>query len=129
VTAKPIGASELVWACQILAAAQFFLTALDKLSGAPPMVQLFEAVGFGQWFRYVTGCIELAGAALLLMPSLATTGAALLSAVMIGALVAHFTGVVAAPPTRALILLAMLGVVLLWQRPARAEKHVSKAVS
>ena len=54
--------NDLVWAFQILAAAQFFLTGLDKLGDAPPMVQLFDAVGFGQWFRYFTGAVEVSSA-------------------------------------------------------------------
>ena len=45
--------ADVAWAFQILAATQFFLTGLDKLSDAPGMVQLFATVGFGQWFRYV----------------------------------------------------------------------------
>jgi hypothetical protein len=71
---RPERAADLVWALQILAAAQFFLTALDKLSDAPVMVQLFDAVGFGQWFRYFTGIVEFTGAVLLLVPSMAAVG-------------------------------------------------------
>jgi hypothetical protein len=32
------------------------------------MVDVFERVGFGQWFRYLIALLELGGAALLLWP-------------------------------------------------------------
>jgi putative oxidoreductase len=104
----------MVWAFQILAAAQFFLTGLDKLSDAPLMVQLFAAVGFGQWFRYFTGTVEVVSAVLLLMPSRAALGAALLAMTMIGALIAHAT-VLPFSPIKAIILFVMVSVVF-WGR-------------
>jgi len=33
-----------------------------KLVGVPAMVEMFGKVGLGQWFRYVTGVLEVAGA-------------------------------------------------------------------
>ena len=107
--------NDLVWAFQILAAAQFFLTGLDKLGDAPPMVQLFEAVGFGQWLRYFTGTVEVSSAALLLMPSLAALGAALLAMTMIGALIAHAT-VLPFSPIKAIVLLVMVSIVFFVRR-------------
>jgi putative oxidoreductase len=105
----------MVWAFQILAAAQFFLTGLDKLGDAPPMVQLFAAVGFGQWFRYFTGTVEVVSAVLLLMPSRAALGAALLAVTMIGALIAHAT-VLPFSPAKALVLFVMVSVVFFVRR-------------
>jgi putative oxidoreductase len=106
---------DVSWAFQILAATQFFLTGLDKLSDAPPMVQLFATVGLGQWLRYVTGVIEIAGSIALLVPSLVLVGAALLAMTMVGALVAHFT-VLPFPPVKPITLLAMILVVALARR-------------
>lgn len=106
--------ADVAWAFQILAATQFFLTGLDKLSDAPVMVQLFAAVGFGQWFRYFTGAVEVVGAVLLLMPSRAALGAALLAMTMVGALIAHFT-VLPFPPVKPIILLVMMSIVF-WAR-------------
>jgi putative oxidoreductase len=115
VAARRATVNELVWALQILAAAQFFLTGLDKLGDAPPMVQLFGAVGFGQWFRYFTGAVEVSSAVLLLMPSLAALGAALLTMTMAGALVAHAT-VLPFSPLKAIALLVMVSIVFLVRR-------------
>jgi putative oxidoreductase len=116
VAAKAPAVADIAWAFQILAATQFFLTGLDKLSDAPVMVQLFSAVGFGQWFRYVTGAIEIISAVLLLVPRAAAIGAALLVATMIGALIAHFT-VLPFPPVKPIILLVMMGIVFWVRRP------------
>lgn len=56
-----------------------------KLAGLPSMIALFNAVGFGQWFRYVIGAGELTGAALLAIPRTVTLGGLVLGVLMIGA--------------------------------------------
>ena len=48
-----------LWILQIAAAAMFLMVGYFKLSGDPQMVELFNAIGFGQWFRYVTGSVEV----------------------------------------------------------------------
>jgi len=52
-------------AIKALLTVAFVAAGSAKLLGAEMMVQTFEAVGVGQWFRYVTGIIEIGGAALL----------------------------------------------------------------
>lgn len=64
----------------------FLLAGGSKLAGVPAMVALFDAVGVGQWFRYVTGLIEVSSAVALLVPSLAPFGALALVVTMIGAI-------------------------------------------
>jgi putative oxidoreductase len=78
-----------LWVLKIALAALFVLTAWAKLYGVPPMVETFEKVGLGQWFRYFTGVLELLGAALLLWPATAAFGALLLTVVCIGAFFAQ----------------------------------------
>jgi len=41
-----------------------------KLFGDPAMLDLFDAIGGGQWLRYVVGFFEVAGAVGLLVPRL-----------------------------------------------------------
>jgi len=55
----------------------------------PEMVALFTAVGFGQWFRCVTGILELTEAALVMVSKTGRIGAAMLGTIMLGALTAH----------------------------------------
>jgi putative oxidoreductase len=104
-----------VWACQIIAAVQFLLTGLDKMTGAPAMVRVFDLVGLGQWLRIVTGSLEVFGAVLLFVPPFMAAGAGLLAIVMIGAITAHLT-VLPFPPYLPLALLAMVGVVFWYRR-------------
>ena len=51
------------WVLQGFVAAAFFAAGSAKLAGADYMVELFNDIGVGQWFRYVTGAVEVAGAA------------------------------------------------------------------
>jgi hypothetical protein len=67
----------------------FIAAGLAKLSGAEMMVQTFEALGFGQWLRYVTGLIEIIAPALLWFHGRQIFGAGLLVCTMIGAVLAH----------------------------------------
>ena len=46
-----------------------------KLFGVSMMVETFEAIGWGQWFRYVTAIVELGSAALLWVPAFSVVGA------------------------------------------------------
>ena len=78
-----------------------------KLMSRPVAVQEFAQVGIGQWFRYFTGILEVAGAIALLIPSLARWAAVVLAAVMSGAIVAHLTRL-HTPPTLPGILLVLI---------------------
>lgn len=68
----------------------FVAAGAAKLVGAEMMVATFEMIGWGQWFRYVTGVIEVGAAALLWVPGKQVFGAALLLATMVAAVGFHF---------------------------------------
>jgi uncharacterized membrane protein YphA (DoxX/SURF4 family) len=104
----------VLWALQILSAAMFLFAGGLKLAGVPLMVQEFGAIGLGQWFRYVTGAIEVASAVLLLIPSLAAYGAAALFVTMIGAIVTHLF-IIGGSPLIPIVLLASTGTIA-WAR-------------
>lgn len=76
-------------ALKTLAALAFLAAGMAKLAGVEMMIATFEAIGVGQWFRYVTGVIEVVGAITLFIPGVQAFGAALLTATMIGAAVSH----------------------------------------
>jgi putative oxidoreductase len=78
-----------LYGLQILLASGFLLAGVPKLLGDPNMVATFEKVGAGQWFRYLTGTLEVLGAAGLITP-IAGLAALGLSIVMIGAMGLHF---------------------------------------
>jgi uncharacterized membrane protein YphA (DoxX/SURF4 family) len=70
-------------------AALFLAAGLAKLAGQEMMVAEFETVGLGQWFRYVTGILEVVGAVALVVPAVSAFGAVLLLMVDVGAFVAQ----------------------------------------
>ena len=76
-------------AIKILAGLAFLAAGSAKLLGVEMMVGTFEAIGVGQWFRYLTGAIEVVSAILLFVPGKQAYGAALLVCTMIGAVAAH----------------------------------------
>lgn len=95
----------------------FVAAGVAKLAGVEMMVQTFDGVGIGQWFRYVTGLIEVGSAVLLWVPGLQIVGAGLLICTMIGAAITdqfilHHT------PVPALVLLILAAVVAYAHRPA-----------
>jgi putative oxidoreductase len=79
------------WALSILLALLFVLAGGVKFFNNPAMVQEFAQVGLGQWFRYFTGSLEVAGACFVLIPRVRFLGALLISAVMVGATIANLT--------------------------------------
>ena len=113
-----------LWILQIGAAGMFLMVGFFKLSGDPQMVGLFDAIGLGQWFRYVTGSLEVLGALLLLIPRLSGLGALLLMGVMLGAVPTHLF-VVGGSPLSAITLLIVTGVVA-WGRRKRTMNFLAE---
>jgi len=96
-----------LWVLQVLGGAMFLMAGSSKLAGNEAMVQMFNAIGVGQWFRYVTGGIEVGAGLLLFVPALAGVAALLLSATMIGAVLTHLF-VIGGSPAIPLVLLAFM---------------------
>ena len=88
------------------------------------MVGLFEAMGIGQWFRYLTGSLEVAGAILLLIPRTSGLGALMLAGVMACAAMTHLF-IVGGSPLGAIILLVVTGIVA-WGRRQRTKKLLAE---
>lgn len=93
-----------VWTLQGVAAAAFLAAGGAKLVGAAPMVEIFDKIGVGQWFRFLTGTLEITGAVLILLPRTAFWGGLLLACVMTGAVVTHLVAIGGNPgPATALL--------------------------
>jgi hypothetical protein len=99
------------WALQILLALAFTAAAAAKLAGAPMMVQTFDQIGFGQWFRIVTALVELLGAVALLTP-FAAFGGFWLAATMVFATLAHIIFLHTNPAPA--IVLIVLDLLVVW---------------
>lgn len=115
---RPIsrGLNITCWAISGLAALAFLAAGGSKLASAPAMVDMFAKIGAGQWFRYLTGSLEVIGAVALLVPRASFYGAVLLALVMVGAIVTHLA-VVGGSPVPALVLLAIVATVAWLRRP------------
>lgn len=103
-----------LWVFQIAGAAVFLGFGAAKLLGADMMVAVFETVGLGQWFRYVTGMLEVGGALLLVIPRAAGLGGLILATVMVGAVVAHLL-ILGGSPAAPIVLLLVTATVA-WRR-------------
>jgi uncharacterized membrane protein YphA (DoxX/SURF4 family) len=114
----------VLWVLQIAAAGMFLMVGFLKLSGDAQLVGLFEAIGLGQWFRYLIGSLEVAGAFLLLIPRTSGLGALMLAGVMSGAVVTHLF-IVGGSPVMAIILLVVTGVVA-WGRRQRTTNLLTQ---
>lgn len=97
-----------LWILKFAVAMAFLAAGFAKISGAEMMVTVFDDVGVGQWFRYVTGAIEIVGALTLFVPGKAVIGASALAITMIGAVFAHLV-LIGGSPVPALVLLAVSG--------------------
>lgn len=95
-------ANIVLWVLQVVAALMFVVAALGKFSGSPAVAGTFDAIGFGDWFMYLVGALEIAGAAGLLVPRLTGPAALALTGLLVGAVVVQAfvvgSGVVAPLP-------------------------------
>lgn len=106
-------------AIRISVALVFAITGFDKFLQSQEWDQVFGAIGWGNWFRYFTGIVEMAGGLMFLLPATTTVGAALLTAAMIGAMTFHI--VVLREPANILFPGAYLVGVLLAYRLLRSR--------
>ena len=74
-----------LWALQALLALMFAMAGLAKVFGDSAMVEMFATIGIGQWFRYLVGALEIAGAIVVLVPRLSGLAALGLVCLMAGA--------------------------------------------
>jgi putative oxidoreductase len=108
------GKTIAVWVLQVLVAAAFIGAGSAKLAGAPMMVQIFDLIGVGQWFRYVTGIVEVAGGIMVLIPRSSPFGGTLLAATMACAICVHLLRI-GGNPAPAFVLL-VLSAAIAWLR-------------
>jgi putative oxidoreductase len=77
------------WVLQGIVATAFLAAGAAKLAGVAYMVQLFDQIGLGQWFRYATGVVEVVGALALIAPGLVWFGGLWLGGTMVFAVLTH----------------------------------------
>jgi len=109
---------------QVLVAALFLMAGGQKLAGAPEMVAMFDVIGIGQWFRSLTGAIEVGSALTLLIPSLSVYGAVLLVATMTAAVATHLF-IIGGSPVAALMFLVGPAIIA-WARRTELKRLLDR---
>ncbi len=111
----------------VLLAVRVFLTlafaaaGLAKLAGVQMLVDEFALIGVGQWFRYVTGIIEVGAAVLIWLPGYTAYAAALMVCVAVGALIAH-AFILGMATSAGAILLGVLALLMLYTNRAQLRR-------
>jgi len=77
------------WGLRAAITLAFTVFGAEKFQAHSMWPEFLQQVGWGQWFRYVTGAVEILGGLLVLIPWTATAGLALLAGTMAGAAVIH----------------------------------------
>ncbi|MHB1020893.1 MAG: DoxX family protein [Acidobacteriaceae bacterium] len=104
----------ILWGLQMSCALVFLVTGGLKVVGNKSMVYMFDMIGLGQWYRYLTGAIELVGSALIMTTTISGFGALLLVCVVIGAIIIHSFILQDSPVGPILLLLILL--IVAWGR-------------
>ena len=104
----------LLWLAQVLLALFFVVAATPKFIGTQQAVEQVAMLGFGDWFRYVIGACELAGAVGLVIRPLSGLAAGGLVIVMALATVADVFVLPNPPALPASLMVAC--VVIAWAR-------------
>lgn len=69
----------ITWILRILLGVVFLAIGIEKLTGTMGTIPFFDAIGWGQWFRYASGALDTAGALLILMPRWTHVGALIIT--------------------------------------------------
>ncbi len=114
------GKNIAVWIVSVLLGLAFVAAGTPKLLGVQQFVDNFHRYGYPDWFRLLTGAIEVGAGLLVFIPRTAWIGAGLLVATMIGAIYTHVSHNEAAMIGAPIVLLVLAAIVALARRPQRA---------
>jgi putative oxidoreductase len=76
------------WLPRIVVAMLFIFVGKSKFAAHSEWVAIFAKIGFGQWFRYFTGVLQVVGGVLVLIPKTFVFGILLIGCTMAGAMAA-----------------------------------------
>jgi putative oxidoreductase len=108
-----------VWVLSGILAFMFLFAGGFKLSGAQTAIENFARWGYPDWFRVVTGVIEVTAAVLVLIPRTSFYGASLIVPTMVGAVLTHVTHAETRNIPLPLVLFLLAAIVAYLRRPER----------
>lgn len=107
-----------LWVLQGLLAISYAFPGILKVTGEKQTVAGFDRIGLGDWFRYLIGTLEIAGAIGLLIPILCGLASLAFVGLMIGATITQivvFDGDMVANP----VIVGVVVAVVAWGRRDR----------
>jgi len=116
------------WVIRAAVAFVFVASGLEKfgIGGGREWVGIFARIGWGDWFRYLTGVLEVLGGVLLMTPIASTAGAVLLVSCMVGAILAHIFKL--RDPFSSIINILLIIAIVVAGRKPRAEAEEIKGL-
>ena len=102
----------VVWIPRLGLALLFGAIGYSKFGASSTWNALFDRIGWGTWFRYLAGGMQVGGAILLLIPRTVVLGAAAIGATLIGAIVVDivmFRSIIAIVPGLLLVGVTFVG--------------------
>jgi len=115
------GLNITLWVLQILLGAFMIVaSATPKLLGLEAAAEGFDVIGWGDWFMYFVGAVELAGGVGLLIPRLSGLAAIGLGLLMVGA--ATFNAAILDFPVYTPLILLVLFVFIAWGRSYQTRR-------
>lgn len=69
----------ITWILRVLLGVTFLGIGIEKITGTMGTIPFFDAIGWGQWFRYFSGILDTAGALLILVPRWTSLGALIIT--------------------------------------------------
>lgn len=119
------GKNIALWVLQVIVALSMLSASLTKVTAYPASVETFDKIGFGSWFMYAIGALELAGAIAVLVPILSGLAALGVSLLLVGAIITEFLiGDSAAAIVPAIYLIP--AVIVAWGRRDRTTQLISR---
>ena len=76
------------WLPRLVVALLFVFVGNGKFSAHSQWIEIFDRIGLGQWFRYFTGALQIAGGILVMVPRTFPFGILMLASTMLGAMAA-----------------------------------------
>ncbi|GAA2310524.1 hypothetical protein GCM10009853_080020 [Glycomyces scopariae] len=115
------GPHVVFWVLQALAAAFIIVASgTPKLLGAESAAAGFDLIGWGDWFMYAIGALEVAGGVGLLIPRLSGLAATCLGLLMIGA--AIFNATILDFPVVTPVILLVVFAAIAWVRRSQTRR-------
>ena len=69
----------ITWFLRVLLGLTFLGIGIEKLAGTMGTIPFFDAIGWGQWFRYASGVLDTAGALFIFVPRWIAYGALIIT--------------------------------------------------